>query len=118
MQMVVHRRQVPFYCQYACLWLTSKNLDLHLAVVGGNACVAHDRTDDSVFTTRCFNAADIGGGDHGGGNPVVETFNIVETSIPPPPTTEGRQIKWLEDGVERCLQVNNGAFGNGQSIGM
>lgn len=69
-----------------------------------------------MFTQACFNADAIGGGSHGGGNPVIETFDIVEESSSP--VTEGRQIKWLEDGVERCLQVNNGAFGNGQSIGM
>ncbi|KAJ9113191.1 hypothetical protein QFC22_006030 [Naganishia vaughanmartiniae] len=92
--------------------------DLHLAVVGGNACAATNRDTGDVFTQYCFNADAIGGGSHGGGNPTIETFNVVGGNTPPPVVTGGRQIKWLEDGVERCLQVNNGAFGNGQSIGV
>ncbi|KAJ9104627.1 hypothetical protein QFC21_002125 [Naganishia friedmannii] len=88
----------------------------HLSVVGGNSCVATNRDTNEVFTQYCFNADAIGGGSHGGGNPITETFNLVE--VEPTPATQSRQIKWLEDGVERCLQVNNGAFGNGQSIGV
>ena len=47
----------------------------HLAVTDGNACVTNYRGSSAVFTEGCFTA---GGGDHGGGNPFIQTFNIVE----------------------------------------
>ncbi|KAJ9098959.1 hypothetical protein QFC19_006183 [Naganishia cerealis] len=64
------------------------------------------------YTSGCFDSEATGG------NPSRQTWNIVEGTTPSPPPTQGRQIKWLENGVERCLQVNNAGFSNGQTIGI
>ncbi|KAJ9113213.1 hypothetical protein QFC22_006055 [Naganishia vaughanmartiniae] len=88
--------------------------DQHLAVTDGNACVTNYRGNSAVFTEGCFSP---GGGDHGGGNPFIQTFNLVEAGPTPPPPTTGTTIRPTNNGTA-CLGVSdlsNGALLSAQS---
>ncbi|KAJ9119941.1 hypothetical protein QFC24_005424 [Naganishia onofrii] len=92
-------------------WYTN---DAHLAVTDGNACVTNYRGSSAVFTEGCFTA---GGGDHGGGNPFIQTFNLVESSPASPSVGTGTTLRPTNNGTA-CLgvsELSNGALLSAQT---
>lgn len=111
-QLVLHRYVIVLAVCYKqviilCELITGDN---HIAVTGANACLSYG-SDGSLTTQACGNQG------------VDQVWNLVAFggsagTTPPPPSTDGQQIRWSGNGVSGCVTVMDAALSNFGRIAM